>query len=207
MTSRLTLESPRALAKIETILDLLAKAPATELQIRTAIRMTRPGLKPYLEKLMAEERIHITGNTRESQEGKRTYPRPIYAAGKGKNTKPLAPKTKAQVARDYRKRRNANPDQYEQAINAMRARKQIQTLNYRIARTKRLQEAGYSIPGVVDLLQNRRVLNGTHAKTPTPAQITEIIELREAGMTWTDIAEAVGVHRTTACRYYRQITL
>jgi len=197
-----TFERGPARRNIERILELLDGQSLTEPEICQQLHMSPLNLKMYLNHLREQRMVHISSWTRRPVAGMRPFPRPLYRAGSRRNAVKPKPKTDAEVARDYRKRVMANPDEYERGYRKIRAQRARQELRLRNQRMQQLAAAGFD-PHTASLMG--RVMISEKRRTPTPAQVAEIIRLRDSGMYWKDVSAATGVPMSTARTHYLRV--
>lgn len=198
-----TFERGPARRNIERILVLLGGKSLTEPEICQQLHMSPLNLKMYLNHLREQGKVHISSWTRRPVAGMRPFPRPLYRAGSRRNAVKPKPKTDAEVARDYRKRVMANPEEYERGYRKIRAQRARQELRLRNQRMQELAAAGFD-PHTLGLV-NGRVVIGNTRRTPTPDQLAEIIRLRDSGMYWKDVSAATGVPMSTARTHYLRV--
>lgn len=184
------------------ILARLRRRPRTEPEIRVAVGLSAPGLRPYLVDLRRGGRIHIVAWSRKEVAGLKPYLRPVYAAGPGEDAPRPPPLTQREIQREFARRVAADPEKYRSADRTRRAVAALQSIKAKQRRVRRLSQAGYVVGG----LSQGRVMYGSKRCSPTPGQVAEILRLRELGRTWKQISAKTGVPESTARAYFRRLT-
>lgn len=192
---------------IQRILNLIAKKPLTRYEISQRLHLSETAACDYLAYLRQPEhrQVHIAAWSFDAVGDLRPMLRPLYKAGAMPDAPKPPPRSANDVSRAYRRRVKEDPDKYERASLTFRAHDIRRNHKRRLLRAKRLSEAGFGDLSTVSLLR-ARVLTGTKHRSPTPSQVTRIIEMRDGGANWRAIAKDVGVSETTAKKYYQQIT-
>lgn len=112
MSWRMNFTREPAQRKIARILTLLSEQPRTVHALVETVPLSRRHVQEYLNHLMDAERIHIRRWVRDISQSGRMYPRPVYAAGKGRN----APQPPALTPKERQRRAwelvKADPERY-----------------------------------------------------------------------------------------------
>lgn len=194
-----TFERKPARIRLARILEMLSAEALTEPEIAERLYLSQTGLWPYMKHLRETQQVYVAGWTRDAVAGQRTFPRAKYRTrtGNEKDRPKPKPLSDAQIAKRYRDRVKADPEKYERGYRRFKRNMATQQIRLRNLRRKQLIEAGFD-PTAVQLGKVRVILTGNR-RTPSPAEVERIIELREQGLIWKEVSARTGIPKST-CR-------
>ena len=203
-TRKMNFSRRPAQIKLRQIVEALeAHGPLTANELMERVPVVSRTMKVYLNYMVAQKLVHISGWTRQSENGLRAVPRAKYTAGEGRNREKPKPLTAVEARRRRYARAMDDPDTYPEEYLAFRREQARKTQRYRQERAEKLIKAGFP-PELVRTAPAYIRAEGRF-RTPTPDQVSEIIRLRDAGHSWTEIAEATNIPRSTVRAYYTRI--